>query len=92
MTPSTTRAIEVFERQAPTYPGDAILFRATDLSDFPGVRIDRDLGWRRLIKGNLEIVDLPGNHLGILRPPNVHIMAAAMRRNLLAYLERNIPA
>ena len=45
--------------------------------------IDPDLGWRRLLRGQLEIRDLPGNHLGILRDPNVAELAAVLRRCLL---------
>jgi len=78
-----TNAIAEWDKIAPSYDGDAILFRATDVSDYPGLTIDRDLGWGRLIKGRLTIHDLPGTHLGILRPPNVHRLTAILRDRMI---------
>jgi thioesterase domain-containing protein/acyl carrier protein len=78
-----TNAIAEWDKVAPTYDGDAMLFRATDVTDYPGLTIDRDLGWQRLIKGRLTIYDLPGSHLGILRPPNVHRLTAILRDRMI---------
>jgi len=77
-------AMAEWEKTALPYPGDAILFRATDKSEYPAMTIDPDLGWRRLMRGKLEIRDLPGNHLGILRDPNVAELATVLRRCVLA--------
>jgi amino acid adenylation domain-containing protein len=77
------RAMGTWERTAAPYTGDAILFRATDLSDYPGMSFAPDLGWRRLIRGQFEAFDLPGNHLGILRTPNVYKLATIIRERVL---------
>jgi amino acid adenylation domain-containing protein len=77
-------AAAVWEKTALPYAGDTILFRATDKSDYPGMAIDPDLGWSRLMRGKFEIRDLPGNHLGILRDPNVGQLAAVIRKCILA--------
>jgi amino acid adenylation domain-containing protein len=76
-------AMGTWEKTASAYTGDAILFRATDLSDYPGMSFNADLGWRRLIRGKFETFDLPGNHLGILRTPNVYKLAAIIRERVL---------
>ncbi len=76
-------AMGTWEKTAAVYPGDAILFRATDLSDYPGMSFEPDLGWRRLIRGKFETFDLPGDHLGILRTPNVYKLAAIIRERVL---------
>jgi amino acid adenylation domain-containing protein len=78
-----TNAIAEWDKIAPSYDGDAILFRATDVTDYPGLIIDRDLGWARLIKGKLTIHDVPGTHLGILRPPDVHRLTAILRERMI---------
>jgi amino acid adenylation domain-containing protein len=78
-----TNAIAEWDKTAPTYDGDALLFRATDATDYPGLTIDRDLGWQRLIKGRLSIHDLPGSHLGILRPPSSHRLTAILRDRII---------
>ncbi|HEY6475279.1 MAG TPA: hypothetical protein VI456_01785, partial [Polyangia bacterium] len=76
-------AMAIWEKTALPYAGDTILFRATDQSDYPGMTIEPDLGWRRLMRGKFEIRELPGNHLGILRDPNVAQLAAVLRKCLL---------
>jgi|GEM_PF-1102781 len=49
---------------------DAVhMFRATD-------DIDPKLEWRKLVRGELYIHDVPGEHLGILQEPNVKVLAA----------------
>jgi thioesterase domain-containing protein len=55
-----------------------------DVSEYPGLTIDPDLGWRRFMLGKLQIIDMQGNHLGILRPPNVYKLAAVIRARVLA--------
>jgi thioesterase domain-containing protein len=76
-------AMGIWEKTALPYGGDTILFRATDLSDYPGLTFDADLGWGRLVSGKLEIQEMPGNHLGILRSPNVYQLAAVLRARVL---------
>jgi thioesterase domain-containing protein len=77
-------AIAAWDRNPQPYPGDAVLFRAADLSDYRGRTIASDLGWRRLVRGKLDIHELSGSHLSILQPPSVHRLAAIMRRYVLA--------
>jgi hypothetical protein len=44
--------------------GELVLFRSEDVSS-----LDEDLGWSRLIEGQLRVLDLPVSHLEILKRP-----------------------
>ena len=61
------------------YPGRIVLFRARDLGLGPGYRIDSLLGWRELARGGLDVHEVPGDHLGILREPHVQVLAEKLR-------------
>lgn len=56
------------------YSGRMVLFRAMERDVFE-VGYDRDLGWGPLAAFGLEIFDVPGDHLGILKDPNVRVLA-----------------
>ncbi|MBT8471668.1 MAG: AMP-binding protein, partial [Marinicaulis sp.] len=66
---------------ASPYQGDVAVLRA-EISDF-GARRD-DLGWSGYIDGNVSVAEIPGDHLGILKPPNVEKLAA----HLSAYIAK----
>ena len=57
---------------------------ALDVSKFGAAVVAPDLGWGRLVRGKLSIHELPGDHLGILEPPNVGRLAEILRRYLRA--------
>ena len=48
-----------------SYPGDAWLFRGTDLY------LGADYAWRQLIQGRLEVESISGHHQYVLKEPNV---------------------
>ena len=50
------------------YPGHISLFRASD-------DMDPKLGWQELAQSGLSIYDVPGEHLGVLKEPNVKVLA-----------------
>ena len=50
------------------YPGHISLFRAAD-------DMDLKLGWQELALAGLSIYDVPGEHLGVLKEPNVKVLA-----------------
>lgn len=60
------------------YSGKMVLFRAMERDVFE-VGYDRDLGWGPLAAGGLEIFDVPGDHLGILKDPNVRVLAEKLQ-------------
>lgn len=64
------------------YNGKLVLFRATERDAFE--ECDRDMGWTKLAAGGVQIFDVPGDHLGILRTPNVQVMAEQLQSQLQA--------
>ena len=52
------------------YDGNVTLFRATEQDLSSRAAIDRALGWREMVSGDLEIYQVPGTHLGMLSEPN----------------------
>jgi aspartate racemase len=73
------RALLDYDQRAAPYDGRAILFRA--LHSQEGM-IDRDHGWAGLVRGDLAIHDVPGDHLGLLLPPHVHMLTRELARRL----------
>lgn len=65
------------------YDGPAVVARASE-SGLPGYDVLPDLGWTGRVRGGLRIVQLPGDHLGVLRPPNVEHTARLVRDALEA--------
>ena len=62
------------------YQGNAALFKAEKQP--LGIIPDPTLGWGGIIKGELEIHEIPGHRLGILSEPRVQITAAKLRTAL----------
>ena len=56
------------------YPYGVTVFQATSL----GGKYDADpsMGWRVLAAGGVEVHKIPGEHLELLRPPHVQVLAA----------------
>ncbi|NEO88669.1 MAG: hypothetical protein F6J87_31235 [Spirulina sp. SIO3F2] len=57
------------------YPGEIELFRSQDDPD-------PKLNWRQLAEQGLLIHDIPGDHLGMLRDPNVQMIAQRLQVKL----------
>ena len=75
--------IATHERYRPQhYAGDALLIRAEDKIPFPGYRVDPFYGWKSFVNGQLVVKDIPGDHIGILSPPNVSLLADALQQYL----------
>lgn len=68
--------------QPQPYDGDVLLFRAEQRVPFPGYAVDSNLGWNAWVNGRLVVEDVPGDHLGILAPPNVSVLADKLRAHL----------
>jgi amino acid adenylation domain-containing protein len=72
---ATERAVRQY-RPAP-YPGQITLFRATDRRATG--TYGRTLGWARLARGGIRVIDVPGSHSTVLRPGSEPPMAARLR-------------
>jgi amino acid adenylation domain-containing protein len=57
------------------YSGNVTLFLASDLT------ADYDLhdGWRELVTGDIEVHEIPGNHINIIKEPHVGALAEKLR-------------
>ncbi len=53
------------------YRGRVVMFRALDAQEGETASLDPDLGWKPYLKDGMAIYDVPGDHLGILKEPNV---------------------
>ncbi|GJM16813.1 MAG: hypothetical protein DHS20C13_21400 [Thermodesulfobacteriota bacterium] len=51
------------------YPDDVVLFRAVRRRETLRYNIEPKLGWDRVVSGNLDIYDFPGEHLDIIEGP-----------------------
>jgi amino acid adenylation domain-containing protein len=65
------RAIRAYRPK--DYPGLITVFRATDRSVTGSY--SRTLGWRRLAKGGIRVIDVPGDHRTLLRAGAVRCLA-----------------
>jgi amino acid adenylation domain-containing protein len=69
------RAVRAYQPRS--YPGAITLFRAMDRS-VTGT-YSRTLGWGRLARGGVRVIDVPGTHSTVLRPGSEPPMAAKLR-------------
>ncbi len=70
--------------QPSDYGGHVIVVRAIDdFNDAPEA-IESCLGWRRVVSGPIELVEIPGGHLSLLEAPHVERLAAALRERFAA--------
>jgi len=53
------------------YEDKLILFRSEENKNAS----EHDLGWGRLVRGQVEIIDAPGDHLSMLHEPHVQTLA-----------------
>jgi len=72
------------------YSGNAVLFCAARRSEYSQIAIAPNLGWSELIAGQLAVQVIPGDSLGILRPPYVATLAATLKPFL--DMQRFIPS
>ncbi|AXI46956.1 non-ribosomal peptide synthetase [Sulfitobacter sp. SK012] len=73
-------ALSVEEYQPKPYPHKiTIIHAADDRFDSPAGRAT-GLGWSEVAAGGFDLRDVPGDHLGILDPPNVEKLAVEVKR------------
>ena len=62
------------------YHGDVVLFRAR--RQLSGLMIDYSSGWKEVVKGNLDVVEVPGHQESMLLEPNVLRIAEMLTASL----------
>ncbi len=77
---------KVFEQYQPrSYDGDVLLVRAS--KQLRGL-VDRYLGWKDLLPGNLDVCEVPGHQQNILMEPKVGLLAEELTARLQAAQQR----
>jgi thioesterase domain-containing protein len=61
---------------------DVVLFRATEHAWGRHVEFDEDYGWRHFLARPLRIVQVAGDHLGIIQPPQVAELGRVAQQSL----------
>lgn len=74
-------ALGRYDASVRPFAGSAVLFRATDRAEYGHARIAADNGWGKLVR-KLEVFDIPGDHLGILRGASAQQIAGIVRQRL----------
>jgi thioesterase domain-containing protein/acyl carrier protein len=66
------------------YPDRVTLFKAIDrdITNVEVVEVEPGLGWTKLAAGGLEIHEIPGDHHGILKEPNVQLLAEKLKLSI----------
>lgn len=65
--------------QPSPYAGKVTLFRALDRGEFESISVDPLFGWDRFAEKGVDAFDIPGDHIGILKDPNVQSLACHLR-------------
>jgi hypothetical protein len=77
---------EAFAAYQPTpFDGEAMLFRAST-GFVLGNDVGRLNGWERLVLGNIEVNECPGDHTSMCERPHVRVLA----RRLRSYLQQQV--
>jgi thioesterase domain-containing protein len=83
-TPLALRSVEdaniqaISSYQPKPYPGKITLFRASQ--PHPAIADKNRLGWGEFIRGEIEIIDVPGDHVSIFNLQNIEVLAAKLMR------------
>ena len=59
-----------------------VLFRAESTQNSVSLSLEVHLGWGGLFGKGLEVVVVPGDHLSMMRQPNVNILASEISKTL----------
>ena len=79
---------KAMKKYAPSpYGGDVVLFRAKE--QLAGLIADESLGWKDLLRGNLDVCEVPGHQQNLLMEPNVSRLAEELTVRLKAAHNRH---
>ncbi|MEG4939661.1 amino acid adenylation domain-containing protein [Microcoleus sp. F4-D5] len=73
---------------AGVYPGRASIFKAVESAAASGA--DRELGWGEVVKGGIEVYDIPSDHLGMLKEPHVQILGEKLQAAVDRFQRKNL--
>lgn len=74
------KAMQAYDATLQATVGRIVLIRATDWSGWgPGHRFKHDYGWSNALGAPVDVMDVAGEHLSIMRQPQVNSVAACIR-------------
>lgn len=76
------KCMEQYDRAGSLYDGRVVLMKAQDNAWGRGVTLAADYGWGARIQGNFVVENVEGDHLGIIKKPNVNHLAALLQSHL----------
>ncbi|MEM7678314.1 MAG: thioesterase domain-containing protein [Myxococcota bacterium] len=82
-----TSSMSAYEKRIQRFRGDVVVFQAKRRTGFVGYDVDLHACWRPLVDGQLDVVDVPSDHIEVLQPPFVRRVAEAIDARL-ARLEK----
>jgi len=74
--------MEEYDRTGELYDGRVILMKARDNSWGKGVTLAADYGWGTRVEGEFIVEGVAGDHLGIIKKPNVSGLAKLLSKHL----------
>lgn len=83
--------VDAWSRRFEPVPCPVLLVRALDNPWHAGHRVQSDYGWRSLLGANLTVVDVDGDHYGVLKPPRVDRTTAVIQGFLADGVGRSAP-
>jgi thioesterase domain-containing protein len=78
LTQTTLMSLQQYEPQP--FSGNVLLMRATKAPDIPGA--DSTCGWNRVVKGNIDVRWVPGDHETMFLEPNLEIVGKTLQESL----------
>ncbi len=64
------------------YPGRVTVYRAIERVFYDADYAAAGLGWGSVALGGVDTIDVPGDHVGILREPAVGVIARSLRERI----------
>lgn len=77
------QAMEIYDVDGEYYDGPVILIKAKEQHWGRGVSLKDDYGWDAVINGEVTIYEIEGDHLGIIKKPNVLKLAEILKPYML---------
>lgn len=77
------QAMEIYDVDGKYYDGPVILIKAKEQHWGGGVSLKDDYGWGAVINGDVTIYEIEGDHLGIIKKPNVLELARILKTHML---------
>lgn len=83
VTSTTLMSLQQYEPQP--FDGNVLLIRATKAPSLPGA--DATCGWNSVVRGNIDVAWVPGDHETMFMEPNLAVVGKTLRDKLEAVIQ-----